>query len=108
MIKFMIDTNYHSILLRGCITPSTTAFDFIDKLYEELGEIEEVVHEIKNKTPKKEMFDNLNEEIADVILTALNFAKHFDIDIKTELNNKIQKNYERAELKRMGDTNSTI
>jgi NTP pyrophosphatase (non-canonical NTP hydrolase) len=99
-MKKIIEDNYNSIVERGLITPSTTVADFIDKLDEEISELKDACLD--------GYWEDICEELADVILTALNFAEHFDIDIKTELNNKIQKNYERAELKRMGDTNSTI
>jgi NTP pyrophosphatase (non-canonical NTP hydrolase) len=95
-LQDIINKNYDSIVKRGFITPSTNAYQFVDKLFEEVGEVEEIVNEIRDKKPTNKMFQNLNEEIADVILTALNFAQHFDIDIEDELNKKIKKNYERA------------
>jgi NTP pyrophosphatase (non-canonical NTP hydrolase) len=95
-LQDIINKNYDSIVKRGLITPSTNAYQFVDKLFEEVGEVEEIVNEIADKKPTNKMFENLNEEIADVILTALNFAQHFDIDIEDEINKKIKKNYERA------------
>jgi NTP pyrophosphatase (non-canonical NTP hydrolase) len=38
---------------------------------------------------------NANEELADIILVCLNFAKHYEIDIEQELTNKIKKNETR-------------
>jgi|TARA_R110000803_G_scaffold27192_2_gene63641 NTP pyrophosphatase (non-canonical NTP hydrolase) len=95
-LQKIIRENYNSIVKRGFITPDTNAFDFIDKLFEEAGELEEIVNEIKDKKPTTKMFENMNEEIADVILVCLNFAQHYDIDIENELTKKIKKNYERA------------
>ena len=76
-MKQLIEDNYDSIVKRKLITPDTTNFDFISKLFEEVKEVE-------NSTTMKE----LSFELADVILTALNFAKHFDIDIEYYLNKK--------------------
>lgn len=95
-LQTIINKNYDSIVKRGFITPSTTAFEFIDKIFEEVGELEEVLDKIKNNKPTKKMFSNLSEELSDVILVCLNFAQHFDIDIEDELNKKIKINYERA------------
>lgn len=97
-MKKLIKDNYDSTVKRGCITPSTTAFDFIDKIYEEVGELEEILNTINDKEPKKEMFNKFNEELSDIILVCLNCAKHFDIDIETELKNKIEKNYQRIKI----------
>lgn len=83
----IIEDNYKSIVKRGLITPETTVKVFIDKLYEELGEME-VAH-MKNDE------SNLKEELADIILVALNTAKHFNIDIEEELKKKIKINYTR-------------
>lgn len=95
-MKKIIESNYDSIIKRGYITPSTNAFDFLDKLFEEVSELEEVINKIRDKQPSYEIFKDLNEELADVILVCLNFARHYRIDIEQELKNKIQKNYERA------------
>jgi NTP pyrophosphatase (non-canonical NTP hydrolase) len=107
-MKKLIEDNYKSTVDRGLITPTTNAFNFIDKIYEEVAELEEVLNTINDKEPKKEMFYNFNEELSDIILVCLNCAKHLNIDIETELENKIKKNYERAANKRMDNTNSTI
>jgi len=61
------------------------------ELFEEVSEVEDAYFNGD--------WGNLSEELADVILTALNFAKHYDIDIEKELNNKIVKNYDRAKKK---------
>ena len=81
----LLNRNYQSTVNRKLITPSTDFFEFTDKILEEVGEIE------------KEMIygGNWQEEIADVVLTALNMATHYKIDIKRELENKIIKNENR-------------
>lgn len=87
-LKHIINRNYDSIVQRGLILLCTTKVDFLEKLVEE---VTEVTHAIQIEDD-----ENLAEELADVILTALNFAKHFDIDIEEELNKKIKINYARA------------
>ena len=85
----LIGDNYQSIVDRGFITPTTTLFEFLDKLDEEVEELN------KEALISKE-WSNLPEELADVILVCLNMAKHFDIDIEQELKNKIRINEYRA------------
>ena len=82
----LINDNYDSIVKRGLITPETTDQDFVNKLFEEVGEFEEIVSE-------HGMIDA--EELADIILVCLNIAKHYNIDIEKELKNKIQVNFKR-------------
>jgi len=89
-MKKLINDNYDSIVKRGLITPQTTKDEFVDKLFEEVA----VANEIHfTEYPQ---YDNFNEELADIILVCFNIAKHYDIDIETELKNKIAKNYKRA------------
>lgn len=97
-MKDIINKNYESVVKRGCITPSTTAYEFIDKMYEELSEFEEELSNFIDSNPTSfNKYDNLKEELSDIVLVCLNFAKHYDIDIEHELNKKILKNYERVE-----------
>ena len=96
-MKVLIKRNYDSIVKRGLISPDTSVFKFIDKIYEEIGELEEAVNEMSETNNIKQIhFDNINEELADVILTCLNMAKHFDIDIEAELKKKIEVNFKRC------------
>lgn len=88
----LIKRNYASIVKRGYITPQTTHEDFIDKLDEECDEVfKEFMLVITDKK------NNLGEELADVILTCLNYAHHFSIDIEKELHKKIEKNENRKD-----------
>ena len=89
----LIGENYQSIVDRGFITPTTTLFEFLDKLDEEVEELN------KEALISKE-WSNLPEELADVILVCLNMAKHFDIDIEQELKNKIRINEYRAKQRK--------
>lgn len=95
-MKNIIDNNYASIVKRGLITSDTSVFQFLDKIYEEVGELEEAVNDMsETNNIKQEHFNNINEELADVILTCLNMARHFDIDIEKELTKKIETNFKR-------------
>ena len=82
----LIQDNYDSIVKRGLITPKTTKDDFVNKLFEEVGEFEEVFVE-------HGMIDS--EELADIILVCLNIAKHYNIDIEKEMKGKIAVNFNR-------------
>ena len=97
-LEQLLKDNYTSTVARGLITPSTSAYEFIEKLKEEVGELEEALVNIdKAKIVKSEHFAQFNEELADVILVALNAAKHFDIDILKELENKVKINKKRIQ-----------
>jgi len=85
----LIGDNYQSIVDRGFITPTTTLFEFLDKLDEE-------VEELNKEALISQEWSNLPEELADVILVCFNMAKHFNIDIEQELKNKIRINEYRA------------
>jgi NTP pyrophosphatase (non-canonical NTP hydrolase) len=89
----IISANYQSIVDRGFITPTTTLFEFLDKLDEEVEELN------KEALISKE-WSNLPEELADVILVCLNMAKHYNIDIEQELKNKIKINEYRAKQRK--------
>lgn len=83
-MKNLIEENYKSIVKRGLITEETKEQEFIDKIYEEVNELEEAVNE-----------KELSFEMADVILTVLNYARHYNIDIEKILKQKIQINKNR-------------
>ena len=85
----IIINNYQSIVDRGLITPTTTLFEFLDKLQEE-------VEELEKEALRPRQYSNLPEELADVIMVCLNMAKHYNIDIKQEIKNKIKINKQRA------------
>jgi NTP pyrophosphatase (non-canonical NTP hydrolase) len=87
-MKKLIELNYQSTVQRGLITPSTDIADFLNKLDEEVDELNGAY---------EETWDDLKEELSDVILVCLNFARHYGIDIEQELLKKIEKNFKRAE-----------
>ena len=88
-MKKLINDNYKSIVDRGFITPTTTLFEFLDKLDEE-------VEELKTESEIPKQYSNLPEELADVVMVCLNLAKHYNIDIEQEIKNKIKINKQRA------------
>ena len=88
-MKKLINDNYKSIVDRGFITPTTTLFEFLDKLDEE-------VRELNQEALISKEWSNLPEELADVIMVCLNMANHFNIDIQEEIKNKIKINKQRA------------
>lgn len=88
-MKNIIERNYASIKKRKLITSKTSHVDFHHKLVEE-------VSEVKNELIQRSIdLDKLGFEIADVILTALNYAKHFNINIEKKIKDKIIINEKR-------------
>ena len=85
-MKNIIEENYKSIVKRGLITPETTSTDFIMKLEEEVQEFIDAA---------KYSLENENEELADIILVCLNYARHYGVDIESELKRKIEINKTR-------------
>ena len=86
-MKQLIKENYEVTVNRGLITPSTTVQDFLDKLYEEVDELQNEVD-----TGKTYNFDKLKYELADVVLVCLNLSKHFNIDIERQMKANIKRN----------------
>ncbi len=97
-MKEIIEANYKSIVDRGFIAPSTNYLEFIRKLNEEVGEFKSSLDWFMrtDKLGFKPMHMDVCEELADVIMVCLNFAKHYDIDIEQEIKNKIKVNEQRA------------
>ena len=87
-MKKIIEDNYQSIVDRGFICPLTTRSDFFDKIDEE-------VQKLKDASFKYDL-QNVKEELADVIMVCLNFAKHYDFDIEQQIKDKIEINKQRA------------
>ena len=102
-MKEIINDNYNSIVARCLIMPDTNMHEFIVKLYEEVDEVKSeciIIDPEKQCDIGKNIEDidmeKLSFEIADVVLTAFNFAKHYDIDIERILKEKIEINFKRA------------
>ena len=90
----LISDNYQSIVDRGLISPTTTLFEFLDKLDEEVKELKYSIVDYVDYDSQK--FNNVKEELADVIMVCLNMANHYNIDIEEEIKNKIEINKQRA------------
>lgn len=86
-MKKLIEENYQSIVNRGLINPGTSMNAFIMKIEEE---VQEFIEATQVGTLKE-----IKEELADIVLTCLNTAKHFGFDIELELNKKIEINKNR-------------
>ncbi len=82
----LIQDNYNSIVARGMIDKYTTTLDFIEKIQEEVKELEVALANL----------DEWVEETVDVILVCFNLLHHYEVDIEAELKAKIKKNWERA------------
>jgi len=86
-MKKLIEENYKSIVDRGLIKRNTSMEAFIMKIEEEVQEFIEAT--------QVGTLEEIKEELADIILTCLNTAKHFGFDIESELNKKIEINKNR-------------
>ena len=75
-----IDRNYKATQRRGLITESTSNQEFIDKIQEEVNELDLAFLNQDNF--------NIEEEMADIIITVANFAKHLGIDIMQAIEKK--------------------
>ena len=97
-MKKIIEDNYKSIVDRGLITPSTNYLEFLDKLDEEVKEFKQALNwwTRKDSLGFKPMHISVCEELSDVIMVCLNFAKHNNIDIEQEIKDKIKVNEQRA------------
>jgi NTP pyrophosphatase (non-canonical NTP hydrolase) len=87
-MKQLINRNYKSIQKRGLITSKTSHVDFYHKLVEETKEVKAELNGQIN-------MPMLKEEITDVILTCLNWLRHYDENPENELLKKIEKNENR-------------
>ena len=81
-IKEIINRNYQATVKRGLIKPETTKQEFSDKIKEEVNEFDFEINWFNGS-------ENEPKELADIILVCLAYAKHFNIDILSELENKV-------------------
>lgn len=90
-IESLIDRNYNAQIRRGQITPETNAYEFIEKIDEEVEELNMSIHKLQEKFK-----DDLDpKELADIILVCFSMAKHFNIDIMQVLSEKVAYNEKR-------------
>jgi len=87
-LSHIMNRSYDSATGVGSIKSTTTKDQFIDNLYDGVFDVGIATGKDDHKA--------MSEEIADLILDALNFAKHFEIDIESKINERIKTNYEIA------------
>jgi len=85
-LKEIQERNYKATVKRKLITGRTDSSDFIKKIYEELTELDEVCTMNQINDPS---------ELADIIITCLCMAYHFNVDIDEELKQKTLYNEKR-------------
>ena len=84
----LIKRNYEATVARGLITPRTKLTDFIEKMKEEILELEESIDESEGTFDKKEAFD--------CFLVAASNLYHFDLF--PQLEEKVVINEKRTEM----------
>lgn len=99
----LIERNYNSIVKRGLISEKTGFCAFSQKLFEECREFEAELydggcsyHDELGETWEIADKEKTAFEAADIILTAFNFLRHYDIDVLTYLMKKIEINENRS------------
>lgn len=85
-MKNLIERNYESTRNRGLINENTSDPEFIDKIKEELSELEDSVYNNDS---------NWRYELADIILVCLNYGYHYGFDMENILLTKIKYNENR-------------
>lgn len=87
-IEEIIERNYKATVKRGQINKFTTAADIVEKLFEE-------VYELDYSTKIDNYFDE--KELADVVLVCFTMAKHFDINLIEAMKEKMLFNEQRKD-----------
>lgn len=88
----LINRLYEAVKKRGCITSETNHHDFVNKLCEEMDEIQ---LELMFKT-YLEKNESLKEEITDTMAVCISFLKWLGSDPIKELEKVVIKNERRA------------
>lgn len=83
-IEQIIERNYKATVKRGLISESTGFKDFINKLKEEVAELE-----------SEKFTDNMSVEMADVALVIFAMAEHYNINLIAEMERKTLYNEKR-------------
>ena len=83
-IEQIIERNYKATVKRGLISESTVFKDFINKLKEEVTELE-----------AEKFTDNMAVEMADVALVIFAMAEHYNINLIAEMERKTLYNEKR-------------
>lgn len=94
-IQQLIDRNYAAQLKRGQITPETDFYRFVEKIYEEVRELDDELYDpMEVLEPNME---NVGKELSDIILVCFSAAKHFGIDWQQVMTKKVEYNETRED-----------
>ncbi len=89
-LQEIIKRNYEATVKRGQISNKTTKFDFLNKLHEEVDELELSFNESK-------IYQFDIKELADVVLVCTAMAKHYGYDLLKAIENKALYNENRID-----------
>jgi len=84
-IQEIIERNYKATVSRGLIKFETSGFEFVEKLKEEVSELETEW----NLPYAMEDFKRQIEEMADCALVLFAMAKHFNVDLLKAMEEKV-------------------
>ena len=87
-MKKLIKQNYDGRIKDGSITVDTDIYDL-------LNEMDENIVTMCKELEENGINEKMDGNLADVILTMLNFAYHNGIDIEQVMKDKIKKNFKR-------------
>ena len=92
-IEQLIDRNYAAQVKRKQITPETNAYEFIEKIDEEVEELNVSIFRLQEKFQ-----DGLDDkELIDIMLVCFSMAKHFGIDWQQVMKDKVEYNEKRLD-----------
>jgi hypothetical protein len=88
-IQELIDRNYAAQIKRGQINNESTFWKFSDKIQDELNEFNESYIQTNKDFDSKELID--------IMLVCFSMAKHFGIDWKQVMKDKVEYNETRED-----------
>ena len=91
-IQEIIDRNYAATVKRGQINKKTSIVDFLDKIHEEVYELESSYLDALSYL---ETFDK--KKLADITLVCFAMAKHYKIDLIKTMEEKMLYNEQRID-----------
>jgi len=94
-MKQLFERNYHAVVNRGLITDETTNADFLNKLFEETGEVNEAWLNYTSKLTVKNK-EKMIEEIADTLIVCSNWLLDLGVNLEAVLTEIAEKNEKRA------------
>jgi NTP pyrophosphatase (non-canonical NTP hydrolase) len=88
-IQELIDRNYAAQIKRGQINNESTFWNFSDKIQDELNEFDDSYIQTNKDFDSKELID--------IMLVCFSMAKHFGIDWKQVMKDKVEYNEKRED-----------